>query len=196
MQKIDKNPTTKSDMQLFFEELAEYYWHENDLSNITVALCKSSPFFKEQFLRFFFPSLNLKDIEDIRREVWDSRGLGCRVDIHILMKSGELYIIEVKINDKNHHFDTYQEAYIVDRHHFGYITNYYCYEGKELGVDIKTWEDFYDHLSETNKHPKFDDLSAAFLAYLGKVCEIKNIQLKWILIHLRQFCSFFRLRTQ
>lgn len=39
----------------FFENLAHYYWHENDLSNITVDLCNASECFKEKFLHFFFP---------------------------------------------------------------------------------------------------------------------------------------------
>jgi len=54
----------------FFKELAGYYRHENDLSNITVALCNSCVWFKEKFLHFFFPNLEVGDVASIQREVW------------------------------------------------------------------------------------------------------------------------------
>ena len=34
----------------FISELASYYWHENDLSNITVTLCNSNVTFKVPML--------------------------------------------------------------------------------------------------------------------------------------------------
>lgn len=149
----------------FFENIADYYWHENDLSNITVALCNASKYFREKFLHFFFPELEIEEVLEINREIWDSNGKNSRVDIHITMKSEEKYIIEVKINDRNHHFGQYEESFGVSIKRFGYITNYYCSEGILLGYDVKTWSQFYDALSHSDN---LDSLSKSYLSYLKK----------------------------
>ena len=44
----------------FISELASYYWHENDLSNVTVALCNSNVTFKTLFVKFFFPDIEVR----------------------------------------------------------------------------------------------------------------------------------------
>lgn len=154
----------------FLNELSKYYWHENDLSNITVALCNANTTFKELFLRFFFPKIRIEDISGVTREVCDPNGKGSRVDIHISMKSDKLYIIEVKINDSNHHFGQYESAYQIPQDHFGYITNYYCPEGITLGYNMKTWEEFYHYL---NNKSASDEVITSYLIYLKKVCNIK-----------------------
>lgn len=155
----------------FFEQLACYYNKENDLSNIVVALCNTNHEFKEKFLCFFFPNININDIDGlIHREIPDKNNLSSRVDIHIPMRAEKMpYIIEVKINDKNHHFGQYEEAYQIGKDRFGYITNYDCTEGKESGYDVKTWEEFYDYLNENKSE---DELINAFTLYLKNVCGI------------------------
>ena len=60
----------------FISELASYYWHENDLSNITVALCNSNVTFKTLFVKFFFPDIEVSEIDEIRREVPDEGNHG------------------------------------------------------------------------------------------------------------------------
>lgn len=162
-----------SPINKFMNELSNYYWHENDLSNITVAFCNSNDYFKEKFLHFFFPNLNIEDVENIKREVWDSNGASSRVDIHILMKSNDKYIIEVKKDDKNHHFRQYEKAFGINKVHFGYITNYYCTEGISLGYDVKTWGEFYDYISELDDSSKLKGLPiTAYLVYLKNTCNI------------------------
>ena len=153
-----------------FKEIACYYRHENDLSNITVALCNASSIFKDLFLRFFFPQIISDDIIRISREARDINGMGCRVDIHISMKSGDPYIIEVKINDTNHHFGQYESAYKITKDHFGYITNYYCIEGVRLGYNVKTWEEIYYYF--INLKDK-NELIEPFLFYIEKVCNLR-----------------------
>lgn len=154
----------------FFEQLACYYNMENDLSNIVVALCNSNNEFKKKFIRFFFPNIDINNIVSILREVPDKNNLGSRVDIYITMNDEKLpYIIEVKIDDHNHHFGQYEEAYKIDKERFGYITNYDCIEGKKLGYDVKTWENFYDYLKNNNST---DELINAFTLYLKNVCGI------------------------
>lgn len=154
----------------FFEQLSGYYNNENDLSNIVVALCNTNYEFKEKFISFFFPNIDIRNIESILREVPDKNNFGSRVDIYITLNDDKKpYIIEVKISDKNHHFGQYEEAYQIDKDRFGYITNYNCVEGKELGYDVRTWEDFYDYL---NQNKSEDELINAFALYLKNVCGI------------------------
>ena len=153
-----------------FEQLAYYYRHENDLSNIVVALCNSNSIFKEMFVKFFFPDIKVSDVESILREVPDKNNMGSRVDIFINMANqSKPYIVEVKIDDRNHHFGQYEEAYEIGKERFGYITNYECLEGRESGYDVKTWEDFYEYLSESRLN---DEVINAFGVYLKNVCGI------------------------
>lgn len=154
----------------FFNQLALFYHLENDLSNIVVALCNSDYLFREIFLRFFFPEIDISDVELILREVSDKTNLGSRVDILITLRNDSApYLIEVKKGDRNHHFGQYEEAYCVGKERFGYITNYECTEGKKLGYDVKTWEEFYDLLI---LHHGEDRLIDAFAAYLKNICGI------------------------
>lgn len=154
----------------FFEQLAGYYNKENDLSNIVVALCNINHTFREKFTRFFFPNIDTENIKSILREVPDKDNRSSRVDIYISMHNDKTpYIIEVKINDQNHHFGQYEEAYKINKERFGYITNYKCIEGMELGYDVKTWEELYDYLNESENS---DELINAFKLYLKYVCGI------------------------
>lgn len=158
-------------MKEFLLELSKYYRKENDLSNVAVALCNSDMFFREKFIHYFFPRLNNDSISQIIREVPDETSNDSRVDIHLTLNDCTLpYIIEVKINDRNHHFGQYEKAYGIGRERFGYITNYYCEEGIALGYDVKQWEELYKYLQEFAKQSLAIE---AFSAYLEKVCEIK-----------------------
>lgn len=157
-------------IKTFFEQLSQYYSLENDLSNIVVALCNSSREFRERFVRFFFPDLDVDSIEAILREVPDPNNLGSRVDIYISL-SGDTkpYIIEVKKGDRSHHFGQYEEAYGIGKERFGYITNCACSEGKKAGYDVRTWEEFYDYLVGLDSA---DELLTGFASYLKNVCGI------------------------
>lgn len=174
----------------FFKNLASYYYLENDLSNIVVALCNSSDAFCDKFISFFFPNLNISEIESIRREVPDINGKGSRVDIMItLKKDPKPYLIEVKINDRNHHFGQYEEAYEIDKERFGYITNYHCEEGIEQGYDVKTWADFYDYLMTSAP----DETINAFAAYLQSVCKIIRYNTPMRFENLHSLTQFMQL---
>lgn len=100
---------------IFFEQLAKYYRHENDLSNITVALCNSSDIFREIFVHFFFPEIRIENIKEISREIWDVNGMGSRVDIHITLDNDEIFIVEVKKGDRNHTSDNMRFLLILIR---------------------------------------------------------------------------------
>ena len=119
----------------FIEELSSYYYHENDLSNITVALCNSNKLFCSLFVHFFFPDLEIDNIDDIQREVPDENAMGSRVDILIRLRDEDQpYIIEVKIGDKNHHFGQYEEAYNIPSCRLGYIVNYNLTEVSQVNI--------------------------------------------------------------
>lgn len=152
----------------FIKELAEFYSLENDISNITCIMCWSNSEFKSKFLLYFFPTLDVSLVREIRREVPDEKNAGSRVDLYISLENDRLpYIIEVKKGDRNHHFGQYEEAYGINKERFGYITNYNCTEGKILGYDVKTWEGFYDYLNSFNYE---DEMILGYMEYLKSVC--------------------------
>lgn len=163
----------------FFEQLSSFYNTENDLSNITVSLCNSNDYFKELFIHFFFPELSIERIQSIRREVPDKKEQRSRVDILIdVVDEDKPYLIEVKINDRNHHFGQYEQDYEISTDRFGYITNYNCIEGKSLGYDVKRWSEFCRLLSSTQSK---DPFITAYLKYLSSVCGIMDISQKLLL---------------
>lgn len=163
----------KADQQIvqFLSEISGYYYHENDLSNITVALCNSCVVFRDIFVRFFFRDIDVDSILSVVREVPDNNCAGCRVDVMIETTNGR-YLIEVKINDRHQHFDEYPKAYEIPANHLGYIVNY---EYSQRGFDVKRWIDFYRHLKREND--KIDDevghsLICGYLEYMSRVCSI------------------------
>ena len=163
----------------FFKQIGTYLQNENDLSDVTCAMCHSSVNFKNWFVGFFFPNLDVSKITAIEREVPDEKGKHSRVDLMIHVADDPLpYLIEVKIYDRQHHFGQYEDAYGVGRERLGYITNYICYEGKELGYDVKTWNEWYSILeSHVLSLPESEEksLCIGYLIYLKQVCGFTNL---------------------
>lgn len=163
----------------FFKHLADYARKENDISDITVALCKANPTFKKTFVEFFFNNIDINANIEIKREVPSNDGQS-RVDIMVEVEGDEKpYLIEVKKYDENHHFEQYVKAYNIPPERLGYITNYELKE--EGGYQIKKWVDFYKVITnEKNIKVKNDGLIQAYAQYLDKVCYInydKRIEL-------------------
>lgn len=158
----------------FFKQLSMYYDKENDLSNVTCAMCNSSEFFKEKFIHFFFPELDVAKITSIQREVCDEDNMHSRVDMFITLSDDDKpYLIEVKIYDENHHFGQYEAAYKVSKDRLGYITNYICTEGIEKGYDVKTWNEWYDALKSSISAIDNNEeaaLCTGYLEYVKQVC--------------------------
>ncbi len=148
------------------KSLAKYYKEENDLSNVVCILCNIDTEFKETFIHYFFEDIDINTIGEIKREVYAPNRNDSRVDLYF-ESNGLIYIIEVKIGDKNHHFSQYNEAFNVPMERFGYITNYYCPEGS----NVKEWEDLYWKFVKANK-TKQSKVIEGFLAYLKDVCGI------------------------
>lgn len=171
--------------------LAAYYYHENDLSNITVTLCNNCPDFKDIFIHFFFPELDVDSIVSIDREVADEKEKKCRVDIVIKTENDGRYLIEVKIFDKNQHFCDYIAAYDVGSDHLGYIVNY---EWIQPGFEVKHWNDLYKcfkkHLPEIND-PVSASMITGYMEYLKSVCSIIDIDKPMKLDSIKSLHHFF-----
>lgn len=152
----------------FFSYLGYRLNKENDLSDITWALLRASDKFRKLFLEFFFSDMGDRKIKNsiIERERRDDKDNSSRVDLHIFIKNNPLYIIEVKINDKNHHFEQYKKEYEVLPDHFGYITNYEL--KKDGGYQVRQWETLYDYLLEHINDE--DKLIKGYCEYIKQVC--------------------------
>jgi hypothetical protein len=167
----------------FFKYLADRKCKENDLSDITWALCSACYSFRRVFINYFFPQLSVNDIDDFSRERVDCNERNSRVDLFIKVRNDAVpYLIEIKIGDRNQHFGQYGCAYKVDSTHLGYITNYKLVEE---GYEIKAWENFHDVLlKETNceKDIVSQQLMLGYACYLKKICNIikfkENMKLK------------------
>lgn len=154
----------------FFDSLSVRMYKENDLSDITWALCIASPMFREFFLRFFFPDIKIDPNVEIEREVSKEDS---RPDF-IIHNYGVLYLVENKINDENHHFGQYDNAFNITPKRFGYIANYTIPQpDQEKHYQIKTWEDFY--YSSANilcAEEEEQTLIDSYRVYLKNVCNI------------------------
>lgn len=162
----------------FFELLAGRFRKENDLSDITWAICESCPCFRSIWLRYFFgDAIDINDVESIEREVVDVVDGSSRVDFAVYMKGGkQKFIIENKIYDTNHHFDTYEKAFqMPSGEYFGYITNYPIEDKQLCGkkYQVRHWRDFYFHLKKVQGVPPEDrDLIDGYCEYVKNICGI------------------------
>jgi hypothetical protein len=152
--------------QDFFYTLSFRLRKENDLSDITWALCSSSDFFRKEFLRYCFDE-EISDVENFYREVsvGDSRPDFCFSD-----GRDKEYLIEVKIYDTNDHFVQYEKTF--PRAVKSFIANYEAAERD--GWKIKTWKNFSKLLE--SKKPYFPEnekeFISAYIAYLNSVINI------------------------
>lgn len=157
-------------IKTFFENISYRMCGENDLSDITWALCYTSPLFKETFLKFFFPDIHISDDIEIEREVAKDDS---RPDF-VIHNNGELLLIENKINDRNQHFGQYDAAFKVTPERFGYIANYVIPQpDKNKIYKIRTWEDFYELLETVKAEDEQEQsLIEGYRLYLRNVCNI------------------------
>lgn len=159
-------------LEIFFDTLSNRKRSENDLSDITWSLCLASPSFKLIFLKFFFPENDFLDVTTFERE--KSQG-DSRPDF-LIEDKGLIYLIECKINDRNHHFSQYISTFKIPKNRLGYITNYKLLE---LGFIVKTWEELYDHINNNLPEDKIERaLISGYLKYLKNVCGIFKITKK------------------
>jgi hypothetical protein len=158
------------ELDLFFLKLADKFRKENDLSDITWALCKAFPLFETLFLSYFFKEIKDDAGIDLKREV--TRGCS-RVDFFFATEKRE-YIIEVKKGDMDDHFEKYKKDFANAK--FGWIANYKKETMRNDGIEIKTWEDFKSSLEEcivnNNMEPLTKNIIQSYCNYLKSVCSI------------------------
>ena len=136
----------------FFSGLYERMWKENDLSDVTYALCVGNVEFRQFFLNFFFGEEKLCATEvDISREWCD--GDGNRPDFCIRNCDGQYYFVEVKLWDGNLHFGSYRDGLKKlnscdddnAAKHLDYIAAYEIDKKSVSGCDsVHTWYEFYN----------------------------------------------------
>lgn len=151
----------KTDAQGFFNGLATRLGSENNLSDVTYAMCKGSKVFFQFFLDFFFRGFSLSaDEMEISREQPDE--WNNRPDFRIESNYKGVFYVEVKIWDRNQHFSSYPTALKSlnpqDGHdeektkkRLGYIVNYafsqpgyVVHRWKELIEELKRYDYFND----------------------------------------------------
>ncbi len=176
-----------ADIAKFFEALSERAYKENDLSDITYAMCEADVKFRKFFLDFFFKDAHLDASKvTIEREHSEANG---RPDFWIKDEEGIGYIVEVKIWDGKHHFDDYFDILKKSAsndatedevwHRLGYIANYESVKDVEVTIGdrrqkvkglcrVTTWKEFCDALQAANyfEHP----VISAYAAYVKRVC--------------------------
>lgn len=188
-----------TDVSKFFTALSERAYKENDLSDVTYAMCEADLSFRQFFLDFFFPGrLNASEVT-IQREHSTDWG---RPDFWIRTKDNKLYIVEVKIWDGSHHFEQYFDILKGEKEldnlqdgdmigvwsRLGYIANYkikyevqeaYKVYDKRDAKDlcaVRTWEEFSEELK------KYQSLNSqlveAYAAYLARVCPYDDFAVK------------------
>lgn len=161
-----------SEIKKFFYNLSLRCAKENDLSDVTWAVCQTSEKFKLLFLNFFFPTVNFDKINSFDRELTKDDS---RADF-VINNDGQTFVIECKIGDTNHHFEPYLRDYNIQKSNLGYIVNYYL---QKEGFEVKTWRQFYDFIE--NNIPENEEEKAFFegyLKYLASVCGIIKINKK------------------
>lgn len=192
-----------TDIEKFFMALSERARRENDLSDLTYAMCEADMVFKQFFLDFFFGEERIDasraKIEREHSETWG------RPDFHI-QAGGKKYIVEVKIFDGNHHFEQYFNilaekdfgagAKLEDMEtgqdvwkRLGYIANYDSIKGVVVFSDksgrsitadklchVATWKEF---VMELERYKSFNDpVISAYTRYVRKVCPFDDFQIK------------------
>lgn len=162
--------------ELFFDYLGSRFRKENDLSDVTWALCKTSENFTKLFLGFFFKeSIDFSRPVSIEREFASGES---RPDFRVLHGDDE-FIIENKIYDRNLQFEKYQKDFS-NAKEFGYITNYKV--SPINGYEIKTWEDFKDFIEFKITNGYFDEnlehknLVSGYLKFVENICSLIKIE--------------------
>lgn len=161
--------------QEFFKYVSQKFRKENDLSDITWAMCQSCESFRDAFLKFFFPEIIIEKSISIEREKSEDDS---RPDFYI-ENDGKRYLIENKIYDTNHHFGQYDNTFNVDPNRFGYITNYEISDDniRQKGYRLHTWEELFNYFSK--EMPVIDEekpLLNGYLEYIKNVCGIIKIE--------------------
>jgi hypothetical protein len=170
----------------FFDFLSERNYKENDLSDITWALCNANEEFKRLFLNYCFKMEETPEMQVFKREVPSNDS---RPDFYCEDMEKNVWIIEVKIDYRQKlHFEQYRKRY--KKGNIAFIANYNASAicDKELNISITTWKGFIDYLLGKTEN----ELIIGYSKYLKKrmgYLEVKEMNLNKInsLPHFNEF---------
>ena len=156
MDQLERKHEMSTNIEALACGLSERMCKENDLSDMTYALCVGNSEFFQFFLDFFFRDshLNAKEV-DISRE-WDASDNG-RPDFCIQDKVAKRYFfVEAKLWDRNLHFKKYcSELKSLNEKqkkqvsaNLGYIAAYKIDKAEVDGCSVHTWLEFYTELKK------------------------------------------------
>ena len=162
-------------MKDFIKIFTERFYKENDLSDLTYILCKADSDFLRFFVKFNFSDFTEDSpIVEIIREYPLKNS---RPDFYISSLEKK-YILEIKINDRNNHFEQYNNTFPDGEYKKSFLANYSV--DQELSNSYKnwkisTWSDFVDKLkSDTNLINK--KYIKSYIQYIKTVCGILEVQ--------------------
>jgi len=152
----------------FFSSLSDRLYKENNLSDITWAICQADNEFQQLFLNYCFNEAFDSHPITLCREFTSESS---RPDFYFKYNDIE-HIIEVKIYDQNHHFKQYNKSFPDSKKAF--IANY---EHKPVGGYVVTdWEGFYKVIeSYLQKTQNENLLLSGYLQYLENVINYVRI---------------------
>jgi len=163
------------EINIFFEKLSERKYKENDLSDITWALCCQNAAFKNFFVSYCFPNEKITTIKKFEREY--SKGKS-RPDFHFWGNNPNNddpeYLIEIKIYYKNElrkQLQKYNNDFSKVKKSF--IANYNLSE-KINGYEIKTWRGFIIELEKIlliDNKLKNDIIVKGYLQYIKNITD-------------------------
>lgn len=157
------NNTVSNEMNNFFLALAERKHNENDLSDITYALCKANDEFRKFWLKYCFE--DDIDTEDLIREYQDGFS---RPDFFFNDLNNQERIIEVKIYDWNQHFEQYEKKFPNAK--YAFIANYL--HDAVPNWKIKTWKSFCEALEQSELCK--NEIINGYIQYLKVITDIKE----------------------
>lgn len=131
-------------MDLFFSNLSQRLRNENDISDITWALCCTNNYFQRIFLEYCFGNLICEDVDYIEREFFENN---LRPDFLIHDIKENRYILEVKKYDSNLHNEYKNMKNIKAK---AFIANY-TIDKQNIYDNTITWHGFVDHLKKAIK---------------------------------------------
>lgn len=166
-----------TDMAQFFSAISSRMWRENDLSDLTYALCESNVEFKQFFIDFFFGqgTIDASTAKIVREKSFD----GSRPDFWI-QANGVNFIVEVKIWDGSHHFKQYLPFVDNVPNRLGYIAAYNIVadaDGSPVNrakyPGLRTWKELILALSSEVKEEGLgigDVAIIGYMKYVRSVC--------------------------
>ncbi len=150
----------------FFRHLASRLKTENNLSDVTWAVCNSSSQFKSFFIKFFFPAIEVDTTIELKREQSDDTG---RPDFGFKFKDKQ-YFIEFKKYDQNHHSN------YADLHGYEFVAliSIYFLPSNLYKYKLTRWKNFIDQLEDHIQKVEWNneemELVSGYIEFVRQSC--------------------------